>query len=224
MDRQLPEEIDPNTFQFEFYEGKGLYRSEPSYFYTKNQDINFYCPDINKNPRLEEAFNEDEYLLKNFENKITLAFEAYKFDVFVYTPYMIINKTTLSLIFGEINSNKNDEGLVCIPPLNSEFFHGGDAKRKFSIMTDGYRWSEKFDINTFGISGLASLKRSTSVEPNDNDALIEKYNAGHIDIGVIFSTLSSPFGKTHSVTFVPRYVIVNETGQNLIFVQDHKKA
>ena len=111
LDTQLPEEIDPNTFQFEFYEGQGIYKSDASYFYTKSQNIDFYCPEI-KNSQLEKDINEDEYLQKNFENKITLTFETYNFDIFVFTPYMLINKTKISLIFGEINSRKKDDGLV----------------------------------------------------------------------------------------------------------------
>jgi hypothetical protein len=173
---------------------------------------------------MEMNIEEGEHPQKNIENKITLAFETYKFDIFVYTPYMIINKTALSLIFGEITSRKDDPGLVFIPANSSEYFHGGKKKRKYAILTDGYRWSNKFDITTFGVSGLASLKRSTSDEPHDNDQLVEEYNAGQIDVGVIISTLSSPFGKTHTVTFLPRYVIVNQTGQSLVVSQDHKKA
>jgi len=64
------------------------------------------------------------------------------------------------------------------------------------IKTDGYSWSNKFNINTIGVPGVASMKRIYDEAPlDDNGELIEKYDTNVIEVGVIFSTLSSPFGK-----------------------------
>lgn len=104
----------------------------------------------------------------------------------------------------------------------SQYFHPqSDKKKKFSVKAEGYEWSKQFDITTFGLSGLASLKRSGRYKPED--PLITKYDSNNIDFGVLISTLSAPYSKTKAITFVPRYVIVNESGFDLIVAQDYKK-
>ena len=103
----------------------------------------------------------------------------------------------------------------------NEYFHPqSDKKKKFSVKAEGYEWSKQFDITTFGLSGLASLKRSGRYKPDD--PLITKYDSNNIDVGVLISTLSAPYSKTKAITFVPRYVIVNESGFDLIVAQDYK--
>lgn len=89
------------------------------------------------------------------------------------------------------------------------------------MKTDGYKWSKPFNCSTFGISGLASMKRLKDDEGgHDNDELVEKYNTDNIDIGVIIATMDPPFGKTKTISFLPRYIIVNNSGVNLVIAQD----
>jgi hypothetical protein len=40
-------------------------------------------------------------------------------------------------------------------------------KQKFALKLEGYGWSKKFDITTFGVSGLATLSKSKRFDNND---------------------------------------------------------
>lgn len=53
-----------------------------------------------------------EEQMEMYENKITITFEAYNFNILVYTPYMLINKTKLNLVFGQKGKNKNKDDLI----------------------------------------------------------------------------------------------------------------
>jgi len=212
------DEIKPNMYEFEFYDGKSWYKTEPQYFLTKTQELDFECQDgISE---IKMILTEEQ--MEMYENKITITFEAYNFNILVYTPYMLINKTKLNLVFGQKGKNKNKDDLIWIKKFTSEYFHPKKREgQKFSLKTDGYKWSKPFNCSTFGISGLASMKRLKDDEGgHDNDELVEKYNTDNIDIGVIIATMDPPFGKTKTISFLPRYIIVNNSGVNLVIAQD----
>ena len=65
--------------------------------------------------------SEDQ--IEQLDNSITLKFERNKFNIFVYSPFMIINKTKLNLVFGQKGKTKNDEDLIRIKGFSNEFFH-----------------------------------------------------------------------------------------------------
>lgn len=80
-----------------------------------------------------------------------------------------------------------------------------------------YDWSKKFDISTFGVSGVLSMKKSKRCVLEDGT--VPKNWPNKIELGVVISTLSSPYNRTKSVTIVPRYIIMNETDVPLIVGQ-----
>lgn len=138
---------------------------------------------------------------------------------------MLINKTKQNLVFGQKNSSKKKDDFVCVQAFTCDYFHPKDAKnKKYSIKTDGYRWSKPFNITTFGVSGQASVKRYYDDEGQDNNEVIEKYNPSHLDYGVMISSLSAPYGRTSAITLVPRYYLINESGRDLVITQGHKNA
>jgi len=73
-----------------------------------------------------------------------------------------------------------------------------------------------------GMSGEASIKRNKEYDINSD--IIQKYNANNLNFGVLISNLSSPYGKTTSVKFVPRYVFVNHCSKPLILAQDNENT
>ena len=79
----------------------------------------------------------------------------------------------------------------------------------------------KFDISTFGVSGVLSMKKARRCRLDDGT--VPKNWPNKIELGVVISTLSIPYGKTKRVTIVPRYVILNETDVPLIVGQHDDK-
>jgi hypothetical protein len=156
---------------------------------------------------------EDE---EQIENYVNITFENFKFDVLVFSPYLIINKTEQTLYFGERDSK--EDNLLCIQPHKIEYFNPGKAKKKsFAVKIDGYDWSQKFDISTVGIAGVCSLKREAKEEIKDN--FIKNNNSKLIDFGVLIENLSDPYNKTKTVKFVPRYILVNMSNHPIIVKQ-----
>lgn len=203
-----------NKYVFSFEEDDNvLYQTKPIYIISENKKVDFLCK-YRKDSKSEEV-----------ELKITLNYDAINFDVFLYSPYTIVNKTGHIIYFGEKANKKVD--LECLYPHRNILFNPTSSKKKkFSLKVKNYEWSKPFDITTFGITGEVSLKRSKNKprsnyngDDADEEDIICKYNANVLNLGVIISTLSHPYGKTTSVTLVPRYVFVNSTKIPLILSQ-----
>ena len=210
--------IEPDRYIFEFYDGRLLYQTAPSHFQTQTQVLDFICQGGD-----EFRNSQEEGLPEPAENKISLTFEADKFNVTIFTPFMLINKTSQDLIFGQKKSNVDD--MISVQKFTSEYFHPKDkGGQSFNIKTDGYRWSKNFNIDAIGVNGIKTLKRFEKDNRTDNDDLIAKYNPNSLVYGVIISTLPAPFGVTKTITFVPRYFIINETGRDLVVSQGHQNA
>jgi hypothetical protein len=211
---QGPVKLNKYVWQFED-DGNVIYESIPNYFYSITVDNKFM-------PSEEESEkSQDEESINDFtrDETVKIRFEANKFNVFIYTPYVIINQTDIPLYFGEKGKKKNE--CLLVQPNQNEFFTPKNQKqKKFSIFTDNYEWADPFDISTLGMSGEAVLKRAK--EYDETDPVIRKYNSNEVKFGVLISTLSHPYGKTLSVKFVPRYMFVNNSNRPVIFAQEEK--
>lgn len=191
-------DVKLNKYVWRFQDdGNVIYESSPDYFYSRSYDYKFQ----------QVSDNDDDDDAEEAGKSVALKFDVIKFNTFIYTPYVIINQTDLTLHFGE--KGKTTEATRVIPPNQSEFFNPASdkSKKKFSIMTANYEWAEPFDISTLGMSGEASLKRSKEID--EHDMVIQKYHSNHLNLGVLISSLGGQYGKTTSVKIVPRYVLVN---------------
>ena len=207
-------------------------------------DINKYIFEFEDDDRIKYESNPTSILSNSFNSKFILAdnrsvksddgidnwtyinFDVSDQNIFVYSPFVIINKTVLTIFFGE--KGKKDEKIICVSPNQDEFFNPlSREKQKFSIKIDNYEWSEPFNITTVGIAGQVSLKRSssTSISKNPEEAnVVQQYNSNNLNFGVVITTWSNPYSRTKVISIVPRYVIVNNTKQTIIVAQDHHKA
>ena len=217
-DKQLKEDIKTelklNKYIFRFEDDDGiLLDSYPDYFYSSTHDYKFLKA---------EDDEEDEEDNENQENKaIFLKFEVIKFNTFVYTPYILINKTDIPLVFGE--KKKKNNTTIFVPPNRNEFFNPrSDKKKKFSITTENYDWADSFDITTLGMSGEAALGRQDNFDFKDK--IIEKYSSNKLNLGVLISNLGGQYGKTTSIKIVPRYIFVNNWSKSIILAQDIKNC
>ena len=92
-----------------------LYDSSPDYFYSSSYDYKFM------------PFDNDFDDVSQ-EKPIVLKFEVVRFSTFVYTPYVIVNKTDLAITFGE-KGEKNDLARI-IPANQNEYFNPQSDKKK----------------------------------------------------------------------------------------------
>ena len=201
-------EVVFNKYVFKFIDdGNIVFQSEPDYFYSIKKDYKFYTEGAGGNDDEEEQ-----------DQPVVLTFDVIKFNTFVYTPYMLINKTDIPFYFGEKGSKFNNSTLV--PPHANEFFNPQSSKKKkFSVAVENYDWADAFDITTLGMSGEASMKREKNFD-RDNE-IVNRYQSNNLQMGVLISTLSNPHGKTTSIKIVPRYVFMNHCNKPLVLSQDH---
>ena len=82
-------------------DGKLTYVSDPDYLYSITMSKKFKCQ---SNIEFHDLDQQDP---DNIENDLTinLNFEVHKFNISIYSPYVIVNKTDLDLCFGEKGSN-----------------------------------------------------------------------------------------------------------------------
>ena len=209
LDETPVADIKLNKYIFRFEDdGNVLYESNPDYFYWSSYDYKFLAIDND----FEDWSNEKPIVLK---------YEVIKFNTFMYTPYIIINKTDLALTFGE-KGERNDLTRF-IPANQNEYFNPqSNKKKKFSIVTDNYDWAEPFDITTLGMAGQTTLERLS--EYDQLDTVISKYVSNKLNLGVLISNLGGIYGKTTTIKIVPRYMIVNNSKSPIVLAQDNDNS
>jgi hypothetical protein len=141
-------EVKLNKYVLKFVDdGNVVYVSDADYFFSFNRDYAFY-------PETPEENEEDE----DREEPVVLKFEITNFNYFIYTPYMLINKTDMPIYFGE-KGTKYEKARMIAPHTNEFFNPKSSKKKKFSVSVEGYEWAKPFDISTLGMSGEVSLKK-----------------------------------------------------------------
>jgi hypothetical protein len=204
-------EVKYNKYTMKFVDdGNVMYVSEADYFYSYKHDYKFYPEDI-----------DDNQSQKDDTVPVTLSLDVTKYNTFIYAPYVLINKTNIPIYFGE--KGKKPSECKLIHPHSNEFFNPTSKKnKKYSICVDNYGWAQPFDITTMGMSGEATMKRNKEFD-NESD-IVQRFNSNNLNMGVLISQLSSPYGKTTSIKFVPRYVFVNCCTKPLVLAQDNDKT
>ena len=154
---------------------------------------------------------EYEYCLKSFQNKKKLL---------LYSRCIIINKSDYLLyILGEKEKNKEkdikklDNYNYKIMPKSINLVNTNDVKQAFRIRTEESEWSDKFNINTVGNTGVSSLN------------IIDKNNKNKttiLDIGVSIPT-SWYFTNSLLISIEPRFLFVNKLGFDIEYKQYNNK-
>ena len=202
-------ELKLNKYIFRFEDDDNmLVDSALDYFYSSTHDYKF----------MKSIEDDDE---ESEEHKaVVLKFEVIKFNTFIYTPYVLINKTDLPLVFGD---KKDKSASIPIPPNSREFFNSESGKKKkFSIATDNYDWTDPFDITTLGMSEETALQRLDNF--NAQDKFISKYSSNKLNLVVLISNLCGQYSKTTAIKIVPRYIFVKNWSKPVVLAQDNKNA
>ena len=175
----------------------------------KMYDINEENKFIECNLKIEERFSnssmfaayerEYEHCLYSFQKKKKLIF---------YCKCIIINRTEyLYYLKGEEDKNKNN---VKILPLSLNLMNNQNTKQSFKIKSENSSWSDKFNINTVGNTGVSSLE-----EKKD-----DKINILDITIGIQTSWF---FANSLLISIEPRFILVNKMGFDIEYKQYNNK-
>jgi hypothetical protein len=202
-----------NTFLYNFthnlrFHSKEFLEGKTSFTYDLNSvNVAFEVNDFD--------VRSNEY--DNFKLRDMVFNSSLSKKVIIYSPYMVINKTGLSLIVG--NGKKRND--LEVKEYNSEYFNPEGCK-KILIKTDNYAWSKEFDITTLGVSGMLSLQNTKG--SSISSSYLKEFNSGELDLGVRISQLSRTFYKTVAITFTPRYIISNSSSQPIVLMNHHKNS
>ena len=83
--------IDVNKYKFEFIDDDGIkYESEPISVESKSFNGKFILTDV-------RSVKSDD----SVENAIYINFDIIEQNIYIYSPFVIINKTKLTIFFGE---------------------------------------------------------------------------------------------------------------------------
>ena len=186
-----------------------LYDSENK---EKFIELNVKFEDNLNNVNLVGAYEREyEYCLHSFQNKKKLIF---------YSRCIIINKTDYLLyILGEKEKNKEkdiaqlDNFNYKVSPHSINIINTNDVKQAFKVRTEESEWSEKFNINTVGNTGVSSLN------------IVDKNNKNKttiLDIGISIPT-SWYFTNSLLITIEPRFLFVNKLGFDIEYKQYNNK-
>ena len=201
--KEKEEEEDNSIKQLKLFDGENK---------EKFIELNIKFEDSLNNVNLVGAYESGyEFCLKTFKNKKKIIF---------YSRCIIINKSDYSLyILGEKDKAKEkdlkqlDNYNYKIMPFSINLMNTKDVKQTFKLKTEESEWSEKFNINTIGNTGITSLN---VIDKND------KNKTTILDIGVSIPT-SWYFTNSLLITIEPRFLFVNKLGFDIEYKQYNNK-
>ena len=178
----------------------------------KYVECNIKFEDSLNNVNLTGAYEREyEYCVESFANKKKLLF---------YSRCIIINKSDYLLyLLGENEKNKEkdisllDNYNYKIMPHSVNLMNTKDVKQTFKLKSEESDWSQKFNINTVGNTGITSL----NIKDKNN-----KDKVTILDIGVSIPT-SWYFTNSLLLTIEPRFLFVNKLGFDIEYKQYNNK-
>ena len=155
---------------------------------------------------------EYENSLRSFQNKKKIV---------IYSKCIFVNKTNnLLYLLSEDEKNLEKESIdkfnnysYKILPKSISLINAKDIKKKFKIKTENSDWSQKFNINTVGNTGVISLNI-----PDKNN----KDKIAMLDVGISIPT-SWYFTDSLLITIVPRFLLINKLGLDIEYIQYNNK-
>jgi hypothetical protein len=178
--------------------------------------------DINNNKYIECSIKIE----KNIENDKFIGAYEKEFDynvksfpkkrkIIIYNKCIIINKLDSLLYIKSENIRERDfdtenyNGKIF--PNSVNILNANDIKKTFKIKCENSNWSDKFNINTVGHTGVISLEKRI-----DNDHII------NLEISVSINS-SWNFPNSLLVTIEPRFLLINKFGYDLEYKQYNDK-
>ena len=163
----------------------------------------------NTNNIIDSYEKEYEQSLRSFQNKKKLV---------IYSKCIFVNKSDYLLYIlteGEEKKEKinNDNYNYQILPHSINIINVNDINKPFKIKTEGSEWSNKFNINTVGNTGVISLNLPDKTNKDKTTIL---------DMGISIPT-SWYFTSSCLITIVPRFYFVNKLGFDIEYKQYNNK-
>ena len=161
------------------------------------------------NDNLNNAYEREyDYNLETFQKRKKFTF---------YSRCIVVNKTDYLLFMKEENVKEKD---FSINNINGKIFEKGvniynpnDTKQTFRLKSEHSSWSQKFNINTVGNTGVTSLEK---VDEKNKD------NVTLLDVGVSIPT-SWYFINSLLIVIEPRFLFVNKFGFDIKYKQYNNK-
>ena len=183
------------------------------FFNEENKDQFIIC-EVN----LEDSFNQNN-LVGAFEKEYEQSLRSFqnKKKLVLYTKCLFVNKSdNLLYLVAEDEEKKEinpDDYNYKILPHSINLINVNDIKKPFKLKTEGSEWSNKFNINTVGNTGVLSLNL-----PDINN----KDKVTILDMGINIPT-SWYFTESLLITIVPRFIFMNKLGFDIEYKQYNNK-
>ena len=176
---------------------------------TKFLELNIKVEENLNNDNLNKAYEREyEYNVETFQKKKKLTF---------YTRCIVVNKSDYLLYMKEEEakdknfSTNNYNGKIF--PKSVNLMNAKNIKQAFKLKSDESSWSQKFNINTVGNTGVASLE----IVSDKN-----KENISLLDFGISIPT-SWYFINSILIIIEPRFLLVNKFGFDIDYKQYNNK-
>ena len=200
--RQLQEKKDNNEIVVKFYQ-------------SGSEDKSKY---LEFNIKIEENLNNDN-INKAYEREYEHNVETFhkKKKLIVFSRCIIVNKTDYLLYMKEEEvkeknfSENNLNGKIFEKSVN--LMNTKDIKQTFKLKSEKSLWSQKFNINTVGNTGVTSLE---IVDEKDKNNIIL------LDVGISIPT-SWYFVNSILIVIEPRFLLVNKFGFDITYKQYNNK-
>ncbi|RLV92227.1 Vacuolar protein sorting-associated protein 13 [Spathaspora sp. JA1] len=164
---------------------------------------------INKS---NEFNREDTIGLRNNNNVLKLKIfyprkqaGSSSLKVVIYSPYVILNRTSLDLLVCE-RGNNSSTSLSSNTPTMFSFDKFGDPKNRAVIRSDDSTWSEPMSFDAIGQSNELKLQVvGKQMETN---------------LGINIQEGEGKYNLTKVVTITPRYILINKLEETLQIVEN----
>nr|XP_034335213.1 vacuolar protein sorting-associated protein 13A isoform X3 [Crassostrea gigas] len=126
-------------------------------------------------------------------------------DLYVYSPYWLINKTDLDI---QVKGSKSEAVFDCPPNLTSPilFRFKKNRPKKAKIKVYNSRWSQSFSLDTVGNSGVVICNDK---ERKTKYRLMLQFNWSDLKL-------------TRILTITPFFLVVNKTSRALRFMEENE--
>ena len=175
---------------------------------SKYVDICLKIENIN-NDNLNNAYEREyDYNLETFQKRKKFTF---------YSRCIVVNKTDYLLFMKEEDlkekdfSTNNINGKIFQKAVN--IYNPNDIKKTFKLKSENSSWSQKFNINTVGNTGVTSLEK---IDEKNKD------NVTLLDVGISIPT-SWYFVNSLLIVIEPRFLFVNKFGVDVVYKQYNNK-
>lgn len=183
---------------FERHRDVDLDQGKPADLDAEVVKLQIHCSKRSKNIQSQYSHHQGSVSADNLLRECIIE-ETKALQLSIYPKYMIVNKTSHDLRNGDQR----------IKAMHSDFLRLEEKDSRVALFADDYRPSQPIDLNQIGMTGVITM---------DGDA----QDSRQLQFGVNIQSAPSPFNMTIVLTVVPRYLIVNKLGKNVVLRQYRK--